>query len=686
MALVDPATLLAAALAVATAAVYLYYYSSQASQPDIHPLQLAQQSAVASIRESPSESPVYRSKVTPTGTPLLESSPSGLATLTAALRAARNINRPDAVQFLVAEKVVRVSSEEMAARTAGLAAGLLSICAQRAAVPAVAILLPASPEFLVVYRACIDTGIVAIPIPVATPPATVHTILNHSKANFLVTSADLAMKLASLVRDSSLTHLVITGELDGSDSAESLRSAATVVSLAELERGEAPEKDAVVAPSAPAYVLYSADDASAPHGVVITHANAMAAVAGLLSNLPASQAITTADVFMSTASMANAANLNFVNIALIHGCSICAHETTDAESFATYAYYFRPTFVYFEPLISRDLVQLFYSHIVKYPKLEYNIFMAGYRRVVDSLMRGMTPKWSFWDFTYFRHYRNVIGGKLRLMFIDGPSTPSKSIEWLRALHGARVIPLFGTDQTTAIATAGAFYDYASAIDTHNVGAPLACNEIKLVDSDASVGLTTNDRPYPRGAIAVRGPNVATRLWNADKPVDLTDGWLELPLYGEILPNGTIDVIGTRQSITKSVLSPTGLLLVERLERALSSSRAVTDLCVVVPGPTSKTLGIIAHPRPMELFVTAKRLKKEYKMKEIDNYAWCAEYIRTRLVEAAKDNGYEWIADIPLEHIKVKLVSEPFSVANNLANADGSNNREAAKKLIGSLSS
>ncbi|KAJ2019174.1 medium-chain fatty acid-CoA ligase faa2 [Coemansia sp. S680] len=683
MALVDPATFLAAVLAVVAAAVYLYYYSSQANQPDIHPLQLAQQSSVASIRESPNESPVYRAKTTPASTPLLETPPSGLTTLTDALRAARNLHRPDAVQHIVAEKVVRLSSDEVSTRVSGLAAGLLRISPRSSAV---AILLPASPEFLVAYRACIDTGIVAIPISVAVPPASIHAILRHSNASVLVTSAELAMTISDFVKDTSLTHLLITGELDGSPPAEALRSATTVVSLAELEGGEAPEKDAVVAPADPAYVLYSLSDASAtPRGVVITHANAMAAVAGLLSNLPASQAITTTDVFLSTASMANAANLNFINIALIHGCSICAHETSDAESFATYAYSFRPSFVYFEPLISRDLVQLFYSHIAKYPKLEYNIFMAGYRRVVDSLMRGMTPKWSFWDFTYFRHYRNVIGGNLRLMFIDGPSTPSKSIEWLRALHGARVIPLFGTHQTTAVVTAGAFYDYASAIDTHNVGAPLACNEIKVIDSDSSIGLTANDKPYPRGAIAVRGPNVATRLWNSEKPVELNDGWLELPFYGEILPNGTIDVIGTRQTVTKSALSPTGLLLVERLERSLSASRAVTDLCVVVSDPASKSIGIVAHPRPMELFTAAKRLKKEYKMKQIDNYPWCSEYIRAKLVEVAKDNHYEWFADIPLENIKVKLVSEPFSVANNMAKADGSNNRESAKKLIDSLS-
>ncbi|KAJ2484799.1 medium-chain fatty acid-CoA ligase faa2 [Coemansia sp. RSA 2320] len=679
--LLDPSTALAAALAAIAAAVYLYYYSPQANQPDVHPLQLARQSSVAPVRELQSETPVLRSKTTPDSTPLL-ASPPAIATLCDALLSTCSLHRPDALQYIVDEKVCRISDDVVASRAAGLASGLL--LRLEASKPSAAIFLPGLPEFLVAYRACISAGIAAIPIFAAASPSAAHAILRNSKTRILITTPALAMSLADLVASTSVAHLVITGELDGSSPADSLRKAVAVVSFAELEASDPSKNNTVdVAPSDPAYVLYSTDEESqALRGVVITHANVLAAVAGLMANLPANQVLTNKDVFMSTAPMSNAANLTFINAALVYGCSICILETTDAESFATHAYSFCPTFTYLEPLITRDLVQLFYSHVVKYPKLEYNIFMAGYRRVVDSLMRGITPKWSFWDFAYFRHYRNVIGGKLRLMYIDGPSTPSKSIEWLRTMHGAHVIPLFGSDQTTAVVTAGAFYDYASAIDTHNVGAPLACNEIKLVDSDAALGLTANDKPYARGAIAVRGPNVATTLWNADHPAEdkLNNGWLELPFFGELLPNGTIDVIGSRQTVMRSALVPSGHLFVERLERALSSSRAVTDLCVVVSDPSSKKLAIVAHPRPMELFAAAKRMKKEYKMKIIDQFPWCADYIRDKLVDTARSTGYAWLADIPLENINVKLVPEPFSVKNNLAMVDGSNNREFARNL------
>ncbi|KAJ2536802.1 medium-chain fatty acid-CoA ligase faa2, partial [Coemansia sp. RSA 1933] len=339
---------------------------------------------------------------------------------------------------------------------------------------------------------------------------------------------------------------------------------------------------------------------------------------------------------------------------------------------------------------------LFYSHIANYPLFEHKMFSAGYASVVDSLMRGMTPKATFWDFFYFRHYRNLLGGKLRLMYVDGPSTPSKSIEWLRVLHGAKVVPLFGAPQSTALATAGGYYDYASAIESHNVGAPLACNEIKLVDADEtkSAGVSLSVEPpegsdcYPRGVLAVRGPNVSDSVWSSGKLKRATgaaacdvDGWLRLPVYAEILPNGTIDIIGTSQTVVPSPLPPSGHLFVELLERVLATSRAVTDVCVVAK-PNLRTIGIVAHPRPMELATEAKRSRREYKLKSIDDYPWTADYIREKLIQTAVSfPAYQWIKDVPISDITVKLVSEPFLVSNAMAFVDGSTNRRTADRLL-----
>ncbi|KAJ1952441.1 medium-chain fatty acid-CoA ligase faa2, partial [Dipsacomyces acuminosporus] len=267
---------------------------------------------------------------------------------------------------------------------------------------------------------------------------------------------------------------------------------------------------------------------------------------------------------------------------------------------------------------------------------------------------------------------------VRLIYISG-STPSKHIEWLRVLHGAKIIPIFGTAQTTAIVSAGAYYDYASAIETHNVGAPVACNEVKVIDSSGDIVLTAEDKPNPRGLIAVRGPNVTSKLWNEKEGAGLADGWLTLPYYGEIMPNGTIGIIGTQQTIVKTDLADEGYIYIEPLERALATSNAVTDICLVVE-PKARKIGAIAHPRPMALYTAAQKPKRGYKMSNIEDFPWCAQFIRSKLVDVARQTGYEWLAELPEDSFTVKLISGPFSV-NNMTLADGTIDRAYAKKIL-----
>ncbi|KAJ1962339.1 medium-chain fatty acid-CoA ligase faa2, partial [Dipsacomyces acuminosporus] len=414
MSAIDPAVLFAAGIAAATAAVYFYYYSSQANQPDVHPLQIANQASVSRVRESVRESAVYRSKIAPEGTELLSSPSSEVKTLRDAIRNGRRTTNPKAIRYLVEEKIRSVSSSDAASRALSLAGGLLRTVNWSAEqTKSAAILLAGSPEFLIAYQACLEAGIVAIPLFVNDTADNIASIIKHSKTQVLITSNDLAMKLGSFLGGSSLSHVVVTGDLDGSSESEAARAVAAVVSFEELQQGEGPEKDAAIYPTDAAYVLYkvSAESGNKPQGVVVSHTNALSAAAGLMAGIPADKALSGKDVFMSVAPMADATNLNFINTSLLLGSSICILETTDAEKVCAQAYYYQPTFTYLEPQITRDHVQLFISNIEKYPPFEYKMFMYGYRRVVDSLLRGIPPKFNFWDFAYFRHYRNVIGGK-----------------------------------------------------------------------------------------------------------------------------------------------------------------------------------------------------------------------------------------------------------------------------------
>lgn len=75
-------------------------------------------------------------------------------------------------------------------------------------------------------------------------------------------------------------------------------------------------------------------------------------------------------------------------------------------------------------------------------------------------------------------------------------TKAETIEYIRAAMGIHVISTYGRTETSGIVTSRNMYDYSN---TPQLGAPMGCNEVKLVD-DAESGYSCSDEPNPRGEV------------------------------------------------------------------------------------------------------------------------------------------------------------------------------------------
>jgi long-subunit acyl-CoA synthetase (AMP-forming) len=131
-----------------------------------------------------------------------------------------------------------------------------------------------------------------------------------------------------------------------------------------------------------------------------------------------------------------------------------------------------------------------------------------------------------------------------MYYIDDNADPSLAT-FLRVVLSAQVLQAFNLTESASSITASMFYDYNAASDAK--GAPLPCNEIKLIDVPER-SLTADDKPNPRGEIWVRGNNVFTGYYkdeSATADVLDADGWFTTGYLGEILPNGTLKVLGTK---------------------------------------------------------------------------------------------------------------------------------------------
>lgn len=198
------------------------------------------------------------------------------------------------------------------------------------------------------------------------------------------------------------------------------------------------------------------------------------------------------------------------------------------------------------------------------------LFKRGYDVKKEYLAESRLVNDCKYDMLVFRDIRQTLfGGNLRLIYVDNgkdktetslisilvtdekfPSCTDNNTDpslatFLRILLSVQVIQTFNLTETCASITAAMFYDYNAAPESK--GAPLPCNEIKLVDV-AERSLTAEDKPNPRGEIWVRGNNIFKGYYKdsaATSDALDADGWYMTGYLGEILPNGTLKIIGRK---------------------------------------------------------------------------------------------------------------------------------------------
>jgi len=157
--------------------------------------------------------------------------------------------------------------------------------------------------------------------------------------------------------------------------------------------------------------------------------------------------------------------------------------------------------------------------------------------------------------------------QVRYIITGAAPCPPYLMEFLRVLIGCPVIQGYGMTETSAAATIMAQTD----ITTGHNGAPLPCNEIKLVDVEEMNYLHT-DSPHPRGEVWVRGPNIFKGYFKNEKATseDLTsDGWLKTGDVGRWNPNGTLSIIDRKKNIFK--LSQGEYIAAEKCEQVYGKS-------------------------------------------------------------------------------------------------------------------
>ncbi|KAJ1912409.1 medium-chain fatty acid-CoA ligase faa2 [Mycoemilia scoparia] len=735
---------------------YFYFtaYSPWATRPDTSPLLLKKQSYVAKKRSSESETATYRSASNnlPGGTPLATTYDADVRTLRDAFshgQIQRDLAQvKTAVKYFAAEDdkdATLVKPQELDDLVRKFKNGLTTLIdwpknddGSEPKTKTLALVLPSSIEWLAVYRACIDLGIVVIPIPDTLKRFMIVKILEHSKTSVIVASTELVGKLAANIKNvcPQIKTMIVDKPLDNSPTSIKIQKVANIISLEQItnelsaetataEEDPSSNGEAIkISPNSPAYIIYNVERLfDTPSAIIITHSNALSAVTALLAHFPGQHLLTPKDNFMCTSPMAVTKTLNFINLVLTVGCTLSIYETQDGEKFINQAFILSPTFTYLTSIVSRDCSDLLRSNVEKYPKVEGWMFKHALSHRKSTLRAGYISRWTFWDLAYFSHYNNFIGGRMRAIFV-AQDTFACDVEQLRLFFGCQVLTLIGTDSTTGVVSCTKFFDYGHVVEGNSCGPPLTCNEIKLVKVDydssnddhqssekkSSLGDTISNL---KGQIYVRGPNVVTTYWNnssesnatngnevdkevptAAKPLVDKEGWHATGLIASLLPNRTLKYIGHIDDvITDPNSTPTSTsyhcnyYYLREVEEILLQSSYITQIAISFD-EKRKHCNIIVYPTLDTLLGYARKNKKQFKFSRAYEYSWCLDLIRSDIKKVGNENGLGWLVDSPDKDVRlvVRITTDMFGQDKSLVLPNDCIDRSVVKNRFPNSSS
>ncbi|CAO3644901.1 unnamed protein product [Mucor hiemalis] len=408
-----------------------------------------------------------------------------------------------------------------------------------------------SAETILTEIACHSNALVTIPISSSASSSHVSHIIQKTNLKVLVTDTDLVSRILPIAKGTSLKYLVVIGDVTTENEKRAQDFGIELFSLEQIEsRGKKENFEPVTAvPSDIASIYFtSSAEKESKNGTVLTHKNLLSNISSYLLVIPPQQKVSSKDRLMLNLPIDNVFGHVLAAVITLSGGSIVfSEQIDDIESIDVSASLSviakaKPTIFASGCSFLNNVKQLVISRYG-----QSFLFKRGYDVKREYLKESRLVNDCKYDMLVFRDIRQTLfGGNLRLICIDNDDHDDSDLAtFFRVVLSVQVLQTFNLTETSASLTASMFYDYNA--NPSAKGAPLPCNEIKLIDVvERSLG--ADDKPNPRGEIWVRGNNVFKGYYNdASATADVldADGWFMTGYLGEILPNGTLIVIGRK---------------------------------------------------------------------------------------------------------------------------------------------
>lgn len=526
------------------------------------------------------------------------------------------------------------------------------------------------PEWLIVDHACSAYSFISVPLYDTLGPDAVKYVVNHADVQTIFCVPQTLNTLLTFISEiPSVRLIVVVGGVDEHLPSLPSTSGVKIVSYLKL-LSEGRSNLRPLWPPKPediATICYTSGTTGTPKGVVLTHANLIANVAGFSLSVK----FYPSDIYISYLPLAHIYERCNQVLAIYFGTAVGFYQGDNLKLMDDLAA-LRPTIFPSVPRLYNRIYDGITNAVKNSGVLKERLFRAAYNSKKQAIMNGRTPS-PMWDRLVFNKIKEKLGGRVRFMASGASPLSPDVMDFLKVCFGCQVAEGYGMTETSCIISC---MDEGDNLSGH-VGSPNPACEIKLVDVP-EMNYTSEDQPHPRGEICVRGPIIFRGYYKDEiqtREVIDEDGWLHTGDIGLWLPGGRLKIIDRKKNIFK--LAQGEYIAPEKIENVYAKCKFVAQCFIYGDSLNSSLVAVVAvDPDVLRDWAATEGIK-------YDNLAQLCNDPRTRnAVLADMDNAGREAQLRGFEFARaVTLVPEPFTLENGLLTPTFKIKRPQAKEYF-----
>ncbi|KAJ3066947.1 long-chain fatty acid-CoA ligase [Podochytrium sp. JEL0797] len=471
----------------------------------------------------------------------------------------------------------------------------------------------------------------------------------------------------------SLKNIVYNGTADPSvlqklkDDAKHLN----VLSLDELKAlGEKSPVDSVPSDKEDlALIMYTSGSTGPPKGVMITHANVVATVSGVVNYVTPYRE--ESDIYLAYLPLAHI--LEFVvemtflymGIPLGYG-SVKTLTDNSVRNCKGDIRELRPTILTGVPAVWDGIRKAVESKIRDASFVSQAVFYAAFHLKWALISSGLGFLAAPLNSLVFDTIKEQVGGRLRFA-LSGGAPISKSTHQFLNVTATQLIIGYGMTECTGVVS---IQQVSESNVLGNTGGPITDIEVKLVDVDNTNYKSTNV-PKPQGEVWLRGASIMKGYFKQEeltREAITEDGWLMTGDIAEWNADGTLTIIDRKKNLVK--LSNGEYIALEKLESNYKVSKFVQNICVHADSEQAYAIALIQPiEKEIRAVAVAQNLYPGDKIEDIDFEELCnRKEVKAAVLASLKDVANS-LGFTPAEIVgQIFLCSEEWTPQNGMLTA------------------